>query len=130
MFQVLVLSFVQGICEFLPISSSLHLLVISKIFHFDYFFSTKIFIVGMHFGTLIAIVVYFFKDIKKIINDFFKLFFNFKNEILNGKNLFLLLLVSTFPLVVFTLFFKSLIEKSFDNIFLTCIIFIIFGYFL
>lgn len=130
LFQILLLSFVQGVCEFLPISSSLHLLMISKFFNFDPFFSTKIFIVSIHFGSLIAIIVYFFSDIKNIIKDFFKLCFNFHNEIFHKKNLFLSIFLSTLPLIIFTLFLKDIIEKGFNNIILTCIIFIIFGYFL
>ena len=59
--EILILSAVQGISEFLPISSSAHLILISKFFNFS---SGSLFIdIGLHLGSLFAIIYYFKKDL-------------------------------------------------------------------
>ena len=73
-YQLLILSMVQGITEFLPISSSAHLIIIPEILSWQ--LQPMYFDVFMHFGSLLAILVYIFfnKEIKKIesfeINNF------------------------------------------------------------
>lgn len=59
-FQAIFLGIVQGVTEFLPISSSAHLLFIPKLLNWPSIPSS--YEVALHFGTLIAIVVIFFKD--------------------------------------------------------------------
>ena len=58
--RFIIVGAVQGIAEFLPISSSGHLVLIPYIFHWDY--QGLSFDIALHFGTLIAILVYFWKD--------------------------------------------------------------------
>ena len=66
-YQLLILSMVQGITEFLPISSSAHLIIIPEILSWQ--LQPMYFDVFMHFGSLLAILVYIFsnKEIKKIV---------------------------------------------------------------
>lgn len=75
MIEIFVLSLIQGITEFLPISSSSHLIIISKYFNFDQQnFSID---VSLHIGSFFAVLFYFNKDIKKFLNNkvvFFKIF--------------------------------------------------------
>lgn len=59
----------QGISEFLPISSSGHLVLIPYIFKWDY--QGLSFDVALHFGTAIAIVVYFWRDWARIVKSAF-----------------------------------------------------------
>ena len=72
--QILILSVIQGLTEFLPISSSAHLIIIPEILSWQ--LQPMYFDVFMHFGSLLAILVYIFsnKEIKKIesfeINNF------------------------------------------------------------
>ena len=81
--EILILSFVQGISEFLPVSSSAHLLIISKLKTFQ---SSSLEIdISLHLGSLIAIIFYFRKDLIGI----------FKN-----KNLLLLIILGSIPLIV------------------------------
>lgn len=58
-FQAIILGAIQGLTEFLPISSSAHLTIIPWIFNWDI---PKAFDVALHFGTLLAITIYFLKD--------------------------------------------------------------------
>ncbi len=63
--QAAILGVVQGICEFLPISSSAHLVVLPKLLGWPYL--GKAFDVALHFGTLLALWLHFHKDIKMMV---------------------------------------------------------------
>ena len=88
--EVLILSIVQGISEFLPVSSSAHLIVFSNIIDFSN--KSLIFDVGLHLGSLLAILFYFRKELLNIRND---------------KKLFNLLLIGSIPLVLAGYIFYS-----------------------
>ena len=82
--EILILSAVQGISEFLPISSSAHLILISEFFNFN---SSSLFIdIGLHLGSLFAIIYYFKKDL-----------LNLKNN----QKLLVLILVGSMPIIIF-----------------------------
>ncbi len=66
-FRSLIIGAVQGITEFLPISSSGHLVLVPYIFNWDY--RGLSFDIALHFGTVIAIVAYFWKDWMAIITQ-------------------------------------------------------------
>ena len=65
--QIVVLAIVQGLTEFLPISSSGHLVVIQHFF--DLPGSRVAFDLLLHFGTLIAVVIFFRRDIIHIVRE-------------------------------------------------------------
>ena len=81
--EVIFLSIIQGISEFIPVSSSAHLIVLSKLGQFSAH-SLQVDI-SLHLGSLLAIIIYFRKDLIKI----------FKN-----KNLFNLILFGSIPLIL------------------------------
>ena len=65
--QLTILSLVQGLTEFLPISSSAHLILVSSFMKWpDQGLTTDIF---AHFGTLIAVIFYFRRELKEIIKS-------------------------------------------------------------
>jgi undecaprenyl-diphosphatase len=74
MIEILILSLVQGITEFLPISSSSHLIIISEYLKFD---NQKLEIdIGLHIGSFLAVIFFFKKDIYNFVNNkefFFKI---------------------------------------------------------
>ena len=96
MIEILILSLIQGITEFLPISSSSHLILFSEIF--DYKNQSLSIDVSMHIGSFIAVLIYFNKD---IINFF------------DNKILFLKILISSIPIMLIGFFLAEtgLIEK-------------------
>ena len=75
MIEIFILSLVQGITEFLPISSSSHLILISNYLNFD---NQSLSIdVSLHMGSFIAVLFYFYKDILNFLENkilFFKIF--------------------------------------------------------
>ena len=96
MFEILFLSIIQGVTEFLPVSSSAHLILLSKYFNFENQSITLD--MSLHIGSLFAVVIYFRQD-----------FFNF----LENRKLFLKIVVATIPvmLVGYLLVFLDLIEQ-------------------
>ena len=72
--EILILGFIQGIAEFLPISSSAHLIIFRDIFGIGAGMSSNMeltFDIALHFGTLLAIGVFFFWDFIKMIQKGF-----------------------------------------------------------
>ncbi len=68
MIEAFILGVIQGLTEFLPISSSAHLLIVNRIFNFQSdILNTNMFDAILHGGSLLAIVIFFFKDLKKVI---------------------------------------------------------------
>ncbi|GHV35174.1 undecaprenyl-diphosphatase [Clostridia bacterium] len=107
------LGLIQGLTEFLPVSSSGHLAI------FQYFFGMDgtdyiLFDVLLHLATLIAIVTFYRRDIGAILRDLFGLISG-KNKFTPAVRLLLLLLVATLPLFVFVLFADT-IEGLSQNI--------------
>jgi len=82
--EILILSAIQGISEFLPISSSAHLILISN-FH-DFRSSSLLIDVSLHLGSLFAIIFYFRKEL-----------FDLKNN----QKILILLIIGSIPLFVF-----------------------------
>ena len=93
--QAIVLGLVQGFGEFLPISSSGHLVLIPWIFGWED--QGLSFDVALHFGTLIAVVSFFWKEWLAI----FCAFFGIRNKFCEGKkypaNFLLILIAGTIP---------------------------------
>ena len=87
MIEVLILSLVQGVTEFLPISSSSHLILISEFFNFQ---TQSLSIdVSLHIGSFIAVITYFRRDLQ----DFFR-----------NIQLFIKIIVSSLPVMIAGLF--------------------------
>ena len=96
MIEIFILSFIQGVAEFLPVSSSSHLIIISKFINFE---NQSLYIdVSLHIGSFIAVIVYFHKDIL----NFFK-----------NKELLLKIIISSVPVICVGYFLAetNLIEK-------------------
>ena len=64
-FQIIVTAIVQGITEFLPISSSGHLFFVNELFSWNDINLTLI--IAAHLGTLFAVIIYFWQDFKNLL---------------------------------------------------------------
>jgi len=82
--EILILSAIQGISEFLPISSSAHLILISNFYNFKS--SSLLIDISLHLGSLFAIIFYFRNEL-----------FNLKNN----QKILILLIIGSIPLIVF-----------------------------
>ena len=71
-FQAIILGIVQGLTEFLPISSTAHLIIIPQLF--GWADPGLAFDVALHLGTLLAVILYFRKDIILLIKGFIGFF--------------------------------------------------------
>ncbi len=120
-FEAIFLGIVQGLTEFLPISSTGHLTVTGKAMNL---ISTEnphhwtAFIAVIQLGTLVAVLFYFREDIISIIKDFFSdNIFNqkkYSEQTINSK-LGWLIIIGSIPVAVIGLFFKDFIEGSFTK---------------
>jgi len=112
--HAIALGLIQGLGEFLPISSSGHLVIAPWLFNFPD--PGLAFDVALHFGTLIAVVLYFWRDFLEIIGaTFFK---NTKYKIVDTKyssSLFWLLAIATIPGAIFGYFLEDYAETTFRN---------------
>ena len=97
--QLILLSFIQGSTEFLPISSSGHLIIVPKLIGLRD--QGLVLDVAVHLGTLLAVIIYFWRDIYRLLLSVVKIFLNTKSK--SGvKSDFLLLtklLISSLPVI-------------------------------
>ena len=89
-FETFILSIIQGVSEFIPVSSSAHLILVSKINNFN--ISSLQLDISLHLGSLIAIIFYFRRDL-----------FNFTKN----KSLAILIIVGSIPLIIIGYIFYS-----------------------
>ncbi len=114
-FQLVVLSFLQGITEFLPISSSAHLIIIPKIFNWGS--HGLLFDVSVHFGSLIAVTYYYFKNIS-----------SFKNIDNSGVHIdFKKIIIGSLPVLMIGFFFHDFIDHNLRTVEIIAITTILFA---
>lgn len=106
-FQAVVLGIIQGLTEFLPISSSAHLNIMPWLFNWEQI--PESFDIALHFGTLLAICIYFFKDwIDLIIGGYKKAF---KKEDSTSGRIFWYIVIATIPTGILSLVLDAFSEK-------------------
>ena len=117
-FDSILLGFIQALTEFLPISSSGHLVLTQKILGYN--LNNLIFEVILHFGTLFSIIIFFWNDLKKI----------FLNFILNDKKtkqFIIKIIIATLPASIVGLLFKDKFIYFFYNLITISIAFFFTG---
>lgn len=126
MIDIIILGIIQGIAEFLPISSSAHLIIFRDIFGIGTNIGSNIeltFDLALHFGTLLAIIIFFFNDLFKILIE--GLTKGVKTK--NGK-LFWYLILATIPAGIVGVLFEDIFDSFFrKQLWLIAIALIIMG---
>ncbi|MBQ7584006.1 MAG: undecaprenyl-diphosphate phosphatase [Lachnospiraceae bacterium] len=118
--QAILLGAVQGLAEFLPVSSSGHLAILQNLFHIEAD-TGMLFDVLLHIGTLTAIFVVFWKDIAKLILEFFGIVADFIRRfrepdliVLSSayRRFVLLIIVSTIPTAILGFIGRDFVEYA------------------
>src|SRR3954452_4976941 len=102
--QVIVLALVQGLTEFLPISSTAHLYLTSWLLNWQV--EGLDFDIALHLGTLLAVLIYFAKDWVQIIGQGLGISIGTDPELRQNRMLLWLLVIATIPVGVFGLLFN------------------------
>jgi len=109
--EVIVLAFIQGFSEFIPVSSSAHLLIIYKVYNFS--IGSLQLDISFHLGSLFAIIFYFKGDLLSIAKN---------------KNLFSIIILGSIPLIVIGyIFFTTGLINYFRNLKIIAWTTLIFG---
>jgi len=106
--QAVLLGLVQGLTEFLPVSSSGHLMIVRELIGVDGEGFLD-FTVTVHFATVIATLVVFWKAVWDLIKGFFKFKYNDETDYIFK------ILVSLIPVAVIGFFFKDSVESLFGE---------------
>ena len=118
--NALILGLIQGVAEFLPISSSGHLSIAQNLLGLKVEGTEDVFFdVLLHLGTLAAVFVAYWKDIREMILEFFRTIGDFRRggmprSIPPARRLILLIIVGTLPLFL-VLPVQELVEGLYDN---------------
>ena len=106
--QVIVLGVVQGLTEFLPVSSTAHLYLTSWLLNWQT--EALSYDIMLHIGTLLAILLYFFKDWVQIIGQGFGVRVGHDEELKHNHMLLWLMAIATIPVGVFGFLFNKQAE--------------------
>lgn len=127
-FESIVLGIVQGLTEFLPISSSAHLLIVSQLFGWPD--PGAAFTAVTQIGTEAAVIVFFRKDIARITTTWCRSLVNPELRAQLDARMGWYVIVGTIPIAALGFLFARQIETSARNLWLVAIMLIIFGVFL
>ena len=102
--QAIILGIIQGVTEFLPISSSGHLVFGQHLLGVET--PNVLLAVVLHMGTLMAILIYYYNDIKQLLQSVIN-----GNE--NARKFIIYLIIATIPILFAGLLFSNIIEATF-----------------
>ncbi len=118
--QSIILGIVQGISEFLPISSSAHLVIVPYLLGWDIPPEQAfVFDVLVQNATLVGVIVYFWKDLQQIIQATWQGLFRRDLKSNPASRLGLMIILATIPALVIGFFLKGAVEKVFADPFAT-----------
>ncbi len=119
MLIALLLGIVQGLTEFIPVSSSGHLVLFHELFNLKV--GGLAFDVALHVGTLLAVVIYFWSDIIEILKGLWK-----KNQ--QSQQLAQALIIATLPAVLAGFFFESIVSSALRSPWVVVVMLAVFGF--
>jgi undecaprenyl-diphosphatase len=126
-FEAVILGIVQGLTEFLPISSSAHVQIVQQLIGESSMTKPALtaFIATIQLGTELAVLLYFWKDIVRIAKAFFSSIF--RGNKTTDSQLGWLIIFGSLPVVVIGLAFRDLIENQLRNLWVVSSTLIVFG---
>src|SRR5579883_300243 len=113
LYQVVLLSIVQGLTEFLPISSTAHLYLTSWLLGWQT--ESLTFDIALHIGTLAAVLAYFFRDWIQILAQGLGMSYGRDAELKLNRAMLWLLVIGTIPVGVAGLLFNKQAESTWRN---------------
>lgn len=109
--HLLILALVQGLTEFLPISSSGHLVLTSRVLGWED--QGVIIDIAVHIGTLLAVMIYFWRDVARVVAGTLRLV-TFRGG--PDARLAIMLLIATLPIVLAGFLAQDLVETAFRSV--------------
>jgi undecaprenyl-diphosphatase len=110
LYQAIVLAIIQGLTEFLPVSSTAHLTIIPDLLHWQD--PGLSFDVALHVGTLVAVLVYFFRDWVQVILNGIGISYRGSHPDENSRSLLWLLVLGTIPAALAGLKFEKYADQA------------------
>ena len=131
-FEAILLGLIQGLTEFLPISSSAHVQIAQEIMGLSELSKPQLtaFIATIQIGTEAAVVIYFFKTIVEILKSWFKTGFRRWSTQEQNAKLGWLIIIGTLPIAVLGIAFRDVVENDVRQLWVIGITLIVFGIFL
>ena len=128
-FEALILGLVQGLTEFLPISSSAHVQIAQQLMNLSELTKPQLtaFIATIQLGTEIAVVAYFIKDIGRIGSSWLRWSIKPRSKMTSDTKLGWLIIVGTLPVLILGLGFRDFIENDVRNLWVIAYTLIGFG---
>jgi undecaprenyl-diphosphatase len=128
-FEALILGLVQGLTEFLPISSSAHVQIAQQLMNLSELTKPQLtaFIATIQLGTEIAVVAYFIKDIGRIGSSWLRWSIKPRSKMTSDTKLGWLIIVGTLPVLILGLAFRDFIENDVRNLWVIAYTLIGFG---
>ena len=128
LFQSILLGIVQGLTEFLPVSSTAHLIIVPRLFGwtFDPRFTFS-FDILIQWGTLISVLVYFWRDLFTIVRAALAGLINRQPFAASEARLGWLIVIATLPAVVVGLLFKGFFESLHQQPVIIALVLIVFS---
>lgn len=124
-FEAIVLGLLQGLTEFLPISSSAHVLIVSQLFGWQD--PGAAFTAVIQIGTEAAVIVYFRRDLAHIAGAWARSLRSGREAATPESRLGWFIIVGTIPIVVLGITFTTQIETAARNLWLVASVLIVFG---
>ncbi len=109
--HLLVLAIIQGLTEFLPVSSSGHLVVTSRVLGWQD--QGLVIDIAVHVGTLLSVALYFWRDVMRVIRGTFRLL-TFRGG--SDARIAIMLLIATLPILAAGFLARDLVSQAFRSV--------------
>jgi undecaprenyl-diphosphatase len=128
-FEALILGLIQGLTEFLPISSSAHVQIAQQLMNLSELSKPQLtaFIATIQLGTELAVVGYFIKDIGRVGSSWLRWSVKPKSAMSSDTKLGWLIIIGTLPVVILGLAFRDFVENDVRSLWVIAYTLIGFG---